>query len=274
MVRHTLTVAGILSIFGVFFFFIKPDWIKQISSNPVSSTGATTSVVYAKLSAQRLKVKQMPRDKGGLLEIDAAASGEDMCSKIVEDVGEDLPSRNAPYLLVINVSDHSMRYCRLSTNVRRATLRGDLPAEVQMQEVVNTPGGPYQVIIWIPNAIDVPLEFEVQGGAHNSILSRPLPKIEVAAEFPPIDPPAYGWRYVLLQQATPYAAHPCPAPGQAVYQPGKGDFGSPRDGRAGCGSEPDFGRGYQPRPEPDAFREEGTGSHPRPRSYRHVCEGR
>ena len=98
-------------------------------------------------------------------------SGEDHTSKIVEDVGEDLPSRNTAYLLVINKSNNSMRYCRLGASVRKVSLCGNLPADVKFQEVANTPGGPYQVIVWVPSAIDLQLEFELVIASADSILS-------------------------------------------------------------------------------------------------------
>jgi hypothetical protein len=161
MVRNFFTVLGVASVFAVFFFFVRPDWIKQLSSSPNANAPGTMTKVNARLSSDRLLSKQMPTEKGGLLVIEPQASGEDHTSKIVEDVGEDLPSRNAAYLLVINKSTNSMRYCRLGNSVRKVTPCGNLPADVTFQEVVNTPGGPYQVIIWVPTAIDLQLEFDL-----------------------------------------------------------------------------------------------------------------
>lgn len=161
MVRNFFTVLGVASVFAVFFFFVRPDWIKQLSSSPNATGLSTITKVSARLSSDRLLSKQMPTEKGGLLVIEPQASGEDHTSKIVEDVGEDLPSRNAAYLLVINKSTNSMRYCRLGNSVRKVTPCGNLPADVTFQEVVNTPGGPYQVIIWVPTAIDLQLEFDL-----------------------------------------------------------------------------------------------------------------
>ena len=36
MFRNFFTVLGVASVFAVFFFFIRPDWIKQLSSSPTS----------------------------------------------------------------------------------------------------------------------------------------------------------------------------------------------------------------------------------------------
>jgi hypothetical protein len=161
MIRNFFTALGVASVFAVFFFFIHPDWIKQLSSSPTAIAPGTVTKVSGRLSSDRLLAKQMPAEKGGLLVIEPLPTGEDHTSKIVEDVGEDLPSRNSAFLLVINKSNNSMRYCRLGSSVRKVTPCGNLPADVSFQEVVNTPGGPYQVIIWVPNAIDLQLEFEL-----------------------------------------------------------------------------------------------------------------
>lgn len=159
--RNFFLTLGVVAVFGMFFLFIRPDWMRQISSTPSSPASAVATKVNARLAGERLNSKQLSKDKGGLFVIDAATNGEDLSTKIVEDVGDDLPSRNAPYLLVINKTDHSMRYCRLSTSVRKVSLRGTAPVDVKFQEVSNTSGGPYQVIIWVPAAIDVPLEIEL-----------------------------------------------------------------------------------------------------------------
>ncbi len=161
MIRNFFTVLGVASVFATFFFFVRPDWIKQLSSSPNSNAPGTVTKVCARLSSDRLLAKQTPTEKGGLLVIELQPSGEDLTSKIVEDVGEDLPSRNTAYILVINKSTNSMRYCRLGNCVRKVTPCGTLPADVSFQEVVNTPGGPYQVIVWVPTAIDLQLEFEL-----------------------------------------------------------------------------------------------------------------
>jgi hypothetical protein len=160
MVRNLLAVMGIIAVFGVFFFFIKPDWIKQLSSSPTPPGPTVVTKVNARLAAERLAKKDLPKDKGGLLYVEHLPGGEDYSGKIVEDVGDDLPSRNTPYLLVVNKSNNSMRYCQLGSGVRKATLRANYP-DVRIQEVSNTPGGPYQVIIWVPSAQDLQLEFEV-----------------------------------------------------------------------------------------------------------------
>lgn len=161
MVRNFLTAFGVVSVFAVFFFIIRPDWIKQIASSPGMQGPTMMTKVNARLSADRLMAHEMPTAKGGLFKVEPQSNGEDLTSRLVEDVGEDLPSRNMPYLLVVNKSTNSMRYCRLSSSVRKASLRGTLPPDVKIQEVANTPGGPYQVIIWVPSAIDLQMEFEV-----------------------------------------------------------------------------------------------------------------
>ncbi len=160
MVRNLFAVLGIVAVFGVFFFFIKPDWIKQISSSPAPAGPTVVTKVNARLAADRLTKKDLPQDKGGLLHVEQLPGGEDFSGKVVEDVGDDLPSRTTPYLLVVNKATNTMRYCRLGSGVRKASLRATYP-DVRIQEVTNTPGGPYQVIIWVPMAQDLQLEFEV-----------------------------------------------------------------------------------------------------------------
>jgi len=168
MIRNLFTIIGIVSILGVIFFFIRPDWIKNISSSPKPDPSGAVTKVNAKLSAERTMAKILPKDKGGLLQIEPQANGEDHSLTIVEDVGEDLPSRNSPYILVINKANSTMRYCRLSPIVKKASLRGICPHDVKFQEVPSTPGSPYQVIIWVPTAMDIPLEFELLLGGSRS----------------------------------------------------------------------------------------------------------
>lgn len=161
MFRNLFTVLGIMSVFAVFFFFIRPDWIKQISSTPTSAGPAVAVRVNAKLPADRLAAKDTPKDKNSFLAVDSLPNGDEVHPKMVEDVGDDLPSRSAPYLLVINKSNNTMRFCRLNENVKKVMLRGNMPSEVKLQEVSNIPNTPYQAIIWVPMAIDLLLEFEV-----------------------------------------------------------------------------------------------------------------
>ncbi len=160
MVRNFFTLFGIAALFTVFFFFIRPDWIKQLSSTPNSAPALTTKV-NVRLSSDRLLAKPPANEKGGFLIVEPTPSGEDHTAAIVEEVGDDLPSRNTAYLLIINKSTNSMRYCRLGASVRKVSLSGNLPPDVRFQEVANTPGGPYQVIVWVPSAIDLQMEFEL-----------------------------------------------------------------------------------------------------------------
>ena len=161
MVRNFFSVLGLVSVFAVFFFFIRPDWMKQISSSPNSPVQGITTKLNARLVSDRLVARESSRENGGFLQIETLPSGEDVSSKIVEDVGDDLPSRNASFVLVLNKSNNSMRYCRLNANVKKVALRGSLPSDVKFQEVTTTPGGPYQVLIWVPAAIDLQLEIEM-----------------------------------------------------------------------------------------------------------------
>jgi hypothetical protein len=156
MFRNLFTLLGVVAVFGVFFFFIRPDWVKQISSSPTSQGPAVLTKVNANLSAERMMMKDLPKDGGGLLHFEKP----EYAPLAVEDVGDDLPSRNTPFLMVINKSNNSMRYCKLSPNVRKAALRVDYSG-VKLKEVSNTPGGPYQVIIWVPNAFDLQVELEL-----------------------------------------------------------------------------------------------------------------
>lgn len=159
VLRNLFTVLGIVAVFGVFFFVINPDWIKHIASNqPPVGQGLATKV-NARLAGDRLRQSELPKEKGGFLHVDES-TGADVAQKIVEDVGEDVPSRNSPYLLVINKSTNSLRYCRLGSGVRKVQLKLAYP-DVKLQEVPTTPGGPYQAIIWIPQAMDLQLEFDV-----------------------------------------------------------------------------------------------------------------
>ena len=160
MLRSLFTVVGIVAVLGVFFFFIRPDWMKQMSSTPVSAAPTATTKINASLSAERLGRRDLPRDKDGYLQIEQSAGSPELLTKIVEEVGEDLPSRNMPFLLIVNKANDTMRYCRLGTGVRKISLRMAY-TDVKFQEVVSTPGGPYQVVVWIPNAMDLQLEFEV-----------------------------------------------------------------------------------------------------------------
>lgn len=159
VVRNLFTVLGILAVFAVFFLAIRPEWIKQIASSPTAPTSQATNKVNARLSAERLRQADLPKDKGGFLQVDETA-GADAGKLIVEEVGEDLPSRNSPYLLIVNKSTNAMRHCRLGSSVRKIGLKIAYP-DVRIQEVPTTPGGPYQVIIWIPQATDLQLEIDV-----------------------------------------------------------------------------------------------------------------
>jgi hypothetical protein len=161
VIRNFFTVFGIFSIFAVFFFFIRPDWIKEISSSPHAQNVGAISKVTARLASERLTTHELTKEGGGVLQIDPLPTGEDVSAKIVEEVGDDLPSRNSSFLLVVNKSSNTMRYCQLSQNVKKVMVRGVLPPDVKFQEVTTTSGGPYQVVIWAPNAIDVPLEIEL-----------------------------------------------------------------------------------------------------------------
>jgi hypothetical protein len=158
--RNSFAVVGIFAVFAVFFFCIRPEWIKSIASNPNAAGPTTITKVNVRVAAERLSKSDLSKDRGGLLHIEASPGGEHLADKIVEEVGDDLPSRNMPYLLVVNKSNNSMRYCRLGSGVRKATLRSIYP-DVKFQEVANAPGGPYQVIIWLPAAMDLQMEFEV-----------------------------------------------------------------------------------------------------------------
>jgi hypothetical protein len=159
MMRNAITVLGVMGICSVFFFFIRPDWIRHIASNP-DVQGTVTTKVKARMSVERLMTKDLPKDKGGLLCMEQGVGGPDYTSLIIDELGEDLPSRNMPFILVINKSSNSMRYCRLSNNVRKICLRVDYPG-VKFQEITNTPGGPYQVMVWVPSALDLQMEFEL-----------------------------------------------------------------------------------------------------------------
>jgi len=160
VIRNLFTVLGIVSIFAVFFFFIKPDWVKQIYSSP-SAQGPTAQVkVHAKLPAERLAARDTLRDKNTFLQLEGVAAADDS-GKIVEDVGDDVPTRSAPYLLVINKSTNTLRYCRMNANVKKVSLRGGSPPEVKLQEVTTNSNMPYQAIIWVPQAMDLHLEFDV-----------------------------------------------------------------------------------------------------------------
>jgi hypothetical protein len=157
MIRNLFTVFGIVSIFAVFFFFIKPDWVKQIYSSP-GAQGPTTQIkILAKLPGDRLAAKDTLRDKNSFLRIENGDDG----GKIVEDVGDDVPARSAPYLLVINKATNTLRYCRMSTQVKKVSLRNGSPQEVKLQEITSNSNMPYQAIIWVPSAIDLYLEFEL-----------------------------------------------------------------------------------------------------------------
>jgi hypothetical protein len=158
--RNLFAVVGIVAVIGVFFFCLRPEWIKSIASSPKDGGQTTVTKVNVRVAAERMSKSDLSKDRGGLLHIEALPGNEDLSGKIVEEVGDDLPSRNMSYLLVVNKSNNSMRYCRLGSGVRKASLRSIYP-DVKFQEVANAPGGPYQVIIWLPAAMDLQLEFEV-----------------------------------------------------------------------------------------------------------------
>ncbi len=157
VIRNLLTVLGIVAIVGIVFLIIKPDWIKQIASSPPPSGPGVMTKVSVRLSADRLRQPDLPKDTAGFLHIDG---GGDAAQKIVEEVGDDLPSRNSPYLLVVNKSTNAMRYCRLGAGVRKVSLKLAYP-DVKFHEIPTTPGGPYQAIIWVPQAMDLQLEIDV-----------------------------------------------------------------------------------------------------------------
>ncbi len=162
MLRNSLTALGIMSIFGVFFFFVRPDWIKPVSSQPGSQSPLLATKVHARLAADRLLAGHMVKENGGFLQFEHASASEGVAPRIVEDVGDDLPSRNTAYLLIVNKSNNSMRYCRLGASVKKISLRGSTPPEVKLQELTSVPGSPYQAVIWLPAAMDLQLEFELQ----------------------------------------------------------------------------------------------------------------
>jgi hypothetical protein len=157
--RNLLTVMGIVAVVGVVFLIIKPDWIRQIASSPTPTPSGPIYKYGARLCADRLRQPELPRDHGGFLQVDETI-GTDIAQKIVEETGDDLPSRNAPYLLIVNKSTNAMRYCRLGASVRKIQLKLAYP-DVRIQEVPTTPGGPYQVIVWVPQAMDLQLEIDV-----------------------------------------------------------------------------------------------------------------
>ncbi len=161
MFRNLITVTGIFSIFAIFFFFIKPDWVKQIYSTPTAGTPLTSAKVTARIPLDRLSARETPKDKSAFLLVDALPNGDDVSGKVVEDVGDDLPSRSTPYLLIINKTNNTMRFCRLSPNVKKVTLRGMVSPEVKLMESSAATGSPYQATLWIPAAMDVLLEFDV-----------------------------------------------------------------------------------------------------------------
>lgn len=157
--RNLFTVFGIMAVIGVVFLIIKPDWIKQIASSPEPAHRGPVTKVGARLCAERLRQPNLPTEQGGFLHVEES-NGLDPAHKLVEETGEDLPSRNAPYLLIVNKSTNAMRYCRLGSSVRKVQLKLAHP-DIRIQEVPTTPGGPYQVIIWVPQAMDVQLEIDV-----------------------------------------------------------------------------------------------------------------
>ena len=103
MIRNFFTALGVASVFAVFFFFIHPDWIKQLSSSPTAIAPGTVTKVSRRLSSDRLLAKQMPTEKGGLLVVEPQPTGEDHTSKIVEDVGEDC-RRETPIIFLSSTS--------------------------------------------------------------------------------------------------------------------------------------------------------------------------
>ena len=163
--RNLFTVLGIIAVLGVFFLIIRPDWMKQIASSPTPSSPGIVTKVNARLCADRLRQPDLPTGKGGFLHVEDTTSAE-AAQKIVEEVGEDLPSRNSPFLLIINKSTNAMRYCRLGAGVRKVHLKLGYP-DVKLQEVPTTPGGPYQAIIWVPQAMDLQLEIDVAAAARS-----------------------------------------------------------------------------------------------------------
>jgi hypothetical protein len=157
--RNLLTVMGVFAVIGIVFLVIKPDWIKQIASNPSPPVPGPINKVNARLCGERLRLADLPKEQGGFLQVEEL-SGVDSAQKIVEEIGEDVPSRNSPYLLIVNKSTSAMRYCRLGACVRKIQLKLAYP-EVKIQQVSTTPGGPYQVIIWVPQAMDLQMEIDV-----------------------------------------------------------------------------------------------------------------
>jgi len=161
MFRSLFTVVGILSVFAVFFFFIKPDWVKQIYSTPTASGPLTSIKVTARIPLDKLAAKETPKDKSQFILVDPLPNGDDVSAKIVEDVGDDLPSRSTPYLLIVNKTNNTMRYCRLSPHVKKIALRGMVSPEVKLNEMPASGGAPYQAILWVPTAVELLLEFEL-----------------------------------------------------------------------------------------------------------------
>ena len=58
MFRNVFTAFGAVCVVAVFFFFIRPDWIKQVSSSPAQPQG-TTHKVNARLAGDRLTSREV-----------------------------------------------------------------------------------------------------------------------------------------------------------------------------------------------------------------------
>jgi hypothetical protein len=65
--RNLLTVMGIFAVIGVVFLVIKPDWIKQIASNPSPSSPGAVNKISARLCGERLRQADLPKEHGGFL---------------------------------------------------------------------------------------------------------------------------------------------------------------------------------------------------------------
>lgn len=154
--RNLLTLCGVIAIVAVSVFIFRPDLYNNIiAKNSPAQQAAPTGQVYGLLSAQR----------GTLIE-DATAPTDGLkfvYSDLIDGEAIDtVPSNNTAFLMVINKAKNELRYWKLNKNVRSVSLRDikSNPFDVKFKQI-NSPGAPFQAVIWIPRESDLNLKFEL-----------------------------------------------------------------------------------------------------------------
>jgi hypothetical protein len=158
VVRNLLTVMGVVLVFGIVYFFIRPDaYSKMYSSTFNPNEGEKKSLLS--VSSATVRVNYSP--KSDTLELEKGDAGNLPLIEVMEGPGLGFPSKNVPYLLLINKETNQMRYWKLSKNVTKITLRN--PPSLSVKVIDRQPSNfvpAYQMEVW-SNSTELSFEVEL-----------------------------------------------------------------------------------------------------------------